>query len=164
MSGKPAWSLRCHQPADLAWVSRMHGIYYGAEGWDPTFETFVAQIAADFIRNFNPLRERCWIAEMDGQMVGSVCLVGFPDQEDLAKLRLLIVDPKARGLGIGKRLVRECTHFARQAGYRRITLWTNDILLPARKIYADEGYRLVHAEAVHRFGRSLVDETWELDL
>lgn len=142
----------------------MHGLYYAGEGWDQTFEAFVAQIAADFILHFDPLRERCWMAEMNGQLVGAVFLVRVSGREKVAKLRMLIVDPKARGLGIGKRLVRECTRFAREAGYHRITLWTNHILLPARKLYADEGYRLVHSEAVHRFGRDLVDETWELNL
>ena len=160
----PPWSLRSLQPGDIGWVIRMHGLYYAGEGWDQTFEAFVAQIAADFILHFDPLRERCWMAEMNGQLVGAVFLVRVSGREKVAKLRMLIVDPKARGLGIGKRLVRECTRFAREAGYHRITLWTNHILLPARKLYADEGYRLVHSEAVHRFGRDLVDETWELNL
>ena len=160
----PPWSLRALQPGDIGWVIRTHGLYYAAEGWDHTFEAFVAQIAADFILHFDPLQERCWMAEMDGQPVGAVFLVRVSGREKVAKLRMLIVNPKARGLGIGKRLVQECTRFARGAGYQQITLWTNDILLPARKLYADEGYRLVYSEAVHRFGRDLVDETWELDL
>jgi GNAT superfamily N-acetyltransferase len=122
----------------------------------------VADVAAEFIRNFDTKRERCWIAEIDGEIVGSVFLVKKSDT--VAKLRLLFIEPKARGLGLGRRLVDECERFARQAGYQKITLWTNSILLAARHIYSQAGYRLVHQEPHHSFGKDLVGETWELTL
>ncbi|HEX7115441.1 MAG TPA: helix-turn-helix domain-containing GNAT family N-acetyltransferase [Steroidobacter sp.] len=157
--------LRPHQPGDIGWVVNRHGVLYNREyGWDETFEAMVAGIAASFIKNYDPRRERCWIAEKDGENVGSVFLVKHPDQEGVAKLRLLLVEPHARGLGIGRRLVQECTRFARQVGYRKITLWTDSSLAAARRIYENEGYRLVHREPHHSFGHDLIGETWELDL
>lgn len=142
---------------------QLHGSLYAREyGWDEQFEALVAEIAAKFLRRYDPARERCWIAEMDGQVVGSVFLV--KQSKRVAKLRLLLVDPRARGLGIGGRLVSECISFARQAGYRKMTLWTNSILDAARHIYSNAGFRKVGEEAHHDFGRDLVSETWELRL
>lgn len=161
-AGAP-YLLRTHQPGDLGWVISRHAALYAQEyGWDETFEAMVAEIAARFIRNFDAKRERCWVAERDGRNVGSVCLVR--KSETVAQLRLLIVEPEARGLGIGKRLVSECERFARRANYRRIVLWTNDILDAARHIYEEAGYRLVKAEPHHSFGKDLVGQYWELGL
>ncbi|MGE0359324.1 MAG: GNAT family N-acetyltransferase [Vicinamibacterales bacterium] len=160
----PAYVLRAHQPGDMGWVVAQHGLYYADEyGWDISFEAHVAGIVQHFVEHFDPARERCWIAERDGQIVGSVFLVR--KSAAIAKLRLLIVDPAARGLGIGRRLVDECTRFARQAGYRKITLWTNSILDAARHTYETAGYTMVHRGGPeHRFGKDLVFETWELVL
>jgi DNA-binding MarR family transcriptional regulator/GNAT superfamily N-acetyltransferase len=130
----PPYMLRSHQPGDIGWIIHRHGILYGEEyGLDQTFEALVARIAARFIENFDTTRERCWLAERDGAIVGSVLLV--KESDEVGKLRLLYVEPAARGLGIGSRLVGECIRFARQARYRKITLWTNDVLVSARRIY-----------------------------
>jgi DNA-binding MarR family transcriptional regulator/GNAT superfamily N-acetyltransferase len=162
---KVPYILRPHQSGDMGWVVQRHGVLYNREyGWNEQFEALVAEIVAKFVRSFDAQRERCWIAEKDGENVGSVFLVSHPEREGVAKLRLLLVEPKARGLGIGKRLVQECARFARQAGYRRITLWTNSILHVARKIYIQEGYQLAHEEPHHSFGHDLVGQTWELEL
>ncbi|HEX4596064.1 MAG TPA: bifunctional helix-turn-helix transcriptional regulator/GNAT family N-acetyltransferase [Bryobacteraceae bacterium] len=160
---KTPYLLRAHQPGDMGWVIHRHGALYGHDyGWDERFEALVAEIAAKFIQNFDAKRERCWIAERDGAIVGSVFLVR--ESQKVARLRLLLVEPSARGLGIGNRLVEECTRFARQAGYKKITLWTQSILHAARHIYKKAGYRLVNQERHRKFGFDLVGETWDLSL
>ena len=161
--GEPNYVLRPHEPGDIGWIIHRHGVLYAEEyGFDMRFEALVARIAADFLDNLDARRERCWIAERDGEIAGSVLLV--KDSEEIAKLRLLYVEPKARGLGIGRRLVRECLGFARRTGYRKITLWTNDVLVSARRIYQAAGFHLVREEPHHSFGRDLVGQYWELQL
>ena len=136
-----------------------HGALYAAEyGWDATFEALVAEVAAQFIRSFDPARERCWVAERDGAILGSVFLVRQDDAT--AKLRLLYVEPSARGLGLGGRFVDECVRFAEEAGYRAITLWTNSVLASARRLYESRGFRLIRSEPHRSFGHELVGETW----
>lgn len=160
---KVPYLLRPPQPGDMGWIIHRHGVLYAQEyGWDETFEALVAEIAATFIQHFDPKRERCWVAEREGEIVGSVFLV--QRSKTVAQLRLMYVEPKARGLGIGSRLVSECARFARQVGYRKIVLWTNSVLAAARHIYKKAGFRLVREAPHHSFGRDLVGETWELKL
>jgi DNA-binding MarR family transcriptional regulator/GNAT superfamily N-acetyltransferase len=160
----PAYVIRPARPGDMGWMVHRHGVLYAEEyGWDERFEGAVASIVAEFLRHHDSRREQCWIAERgDGVIIGSVCLVAR--SESVAQLRLLLVEPSARGLGLGRRLVRECIGFARQVGYTTVTLWTNDVLRAARRIYESEGFRLVSTEAHERFGPPMVAETWELTL
>ncbi len=157
--------LRDQRPGDLGWIVQHHGELYASEyGWGMEFEALVAGIVASFGEHHDDKRERLWIAEHDGERVGSIMLVTYPDDPTVAKLRLLIVDPSMRGRGVGKLLVETCIAFAREAGYRKITLWTHDILVAARGIYARSGFRLVDAVPSHEFGATTMSETWELDL
>jgi DNA-binding MarR family transcriptional regulator/GNAT superfamily N-acetyltransferase len=158
-----AYLLRPHQPGDMGWIVYRQAILYANEyGWDEAYEALAAEIVAQFIKNFDPKRERCWIVERDGLRVAAVFVAKASDS--VAKLRLLHVEPQARGLGIGKRLVDECVRFARQAGYEKLSLWTQSILLAARHIYKQAGFRLVREEPHHSFGKDLVAETWELNV
>jgi len=155
--------LRQHESGDMGWVVHRHGVLYKQEyDWDEHFEALVAQIVADFINNYQPARERCWIAEMEGEIIGSVFVVR--SSETVAKLRLLLVEPNARGLGLGTRLVEECIRFARRSGYQKLMLWTNSVLVEARHIYQKTGFTLIAQEEHHSFGHDLVGETWELML
>jgi DNA-binding MarR family transcriptional regulator/GNAT superfamily N-acetyltransferase len=155
--------LRPHRPGDMGWVTSANAALYAQEyGWDISYEALVGKITAEFIEKFDSRRERCWIAEMNGERVGSVFCVA--KSNEIAKLRLLIIDPKARGLGLGKRLVEECMRFAKDSGYTRMTLWTQSILTAARAIYARKGFELVAEERHHSFGVDLIGETWERDL
>ncbi|GAC1514286.1 MAG: helix-turn-helix domain-containing GNAT family N-acetyltransferase [Gemmatimonadaceae bacterium] len=158
-------TLRPPRAGDLGWVVHMHGVLYAKEfGWDESFEALVAQVVADFVRLRDRARDRCWIVEKDGGPVGCVFVVKHPEREGVAQLRLLLVDPAVRGLGIGRRLVDECIRFARHAGYRTLTLWTNNVLVAARTLYEDAGLRMVAEERHHSFGHDLVGQTWEMTL
>lgn len=163
-SAKPAFRLRPHRPGDIGWMIQKHGELYTAEyGWDSSFEALAAEVGMQFLRDFDPEWENAWIAELEiGERVGCVFLIR--KSATVAKLRVLIVDPKARGLGVGKALVQACIDFARQKGYRKITLWTNSILLAARGIYEKTGFKLIHSEPHDSFGQKLIGETWELKL
>jgi DNA-binding MarR family transcriptional regulator/GNAT superfamily N-acetyltransferase len=157
LTGKPPapYTLRTHRPGDIGWITHRHGVLYAQEyGWDEKFEALVAGIAQKFVDNFDPQHERCWIAEQDGNIIGSIMLV--KKTAAVAKLRLLYVEPTARGLGLGGRLVQECIRFARETNYRKITLWTNSMLLAARRIYKREGFTLISTDGDF--------ETWELNL
>ena len=160
---RPAFILRSHQPGDMGWVTARHGALYHEEyGLNHKMEAYVAEVVAKFLREFDPAREHCWIAEQDGVPIGSVFLV--KESEAIGRLRLLIVEPKARGLRVGRTLVEECIRFARRAGYGEIVLWTHSILTAARRIYAALGFEMVETETHDEFGPELVGETWRLRL
>jgi DNA-binding MarR family transcriptional regulator/N-acetylglutamate synthase-like GNAT family acetyltransferase len=163
LSVKTPYLLRPHQSGDMGWVVHRQGVLYAQEyGYNEQFEALVAEIVAEFIQHYDPKRERCWIPEKDGEVVGSVFLIA--KSKTVAKLRLLYVEPSARGLGIGSRLVAECVRFARQAGYKKIVLWTQSELDAARHIYKKAGFRLMQKKPHHSFSKDLVAETWELSL
>lgn len=162
-AAKPAVALRPHRPGDVGWMIEAHGRLYAEEyGFDSSFEALAAEVGMTFLRDFDPEWERAWIAEVDGERMGCVFLIRKSPK--VAKLRVLLVDPRARGLGIGKALVEECIRFARARGYRKITLWTNSVLTAARAIYEKAGFRLVDTAKHKSFGRTLIGETWELTL
>jgi GNAT superfamily N-acetyltransferase len=149
----------------MGWIVHREAALYAQEyGFDDTFEALVAQIVADFLTGFDAKRERCWIAELGGQNVGHIFLVKHPAEPSTAKLRLLLVEPSARGLKLGSTLVEECVKFARAVGYKKVTLWTQSILTTARRVYEKAGFQLVGEQANIKFGRNLVSQTWELDL
>jgi DNA-binding MarR family transcriptional regulator/GNAT superfamily N-acetyltransferase len=160
---KESFTLRPHRPGDMGWVIHRHGVLYWREwGYDETMEALVASVTVDFINNFKPAREHCWIAERDSEVIGSIFVV--EKSKTVAKLRLLLVEPTARGLGLGGRLVEEVIQFSKKAGYKKIVLWTQSELTAARKIYQAKGFKLVAEEKHHSFSKDLVAETWELSL
>ena len=157
------YRLRAPVPGDFGWVVKRHAELYGEEyRWKEPFEGLCAQIVADYVNNNDPKRERCWIAEMNGENVG--CIFIAKDSAEVARIRLLLVDPKARGLGLGARLVDECIRFARRAGYKKITLWTHSVLKAARHIYEKAGFKLMRTERHRSWGRPVVSEHWDLEL
>jgi GNAT superfamily N-acetyltransferase len=156
-------ALRAPRPGDFGWIVQRHGVLYAEEqGWDARFEGVVAGVVSDYIKTFDPAREACWIAEHQGRPVGSIMLAR--ESDTVGRLRLLLVEPSARGLGVGEKLVAECLSFARLAGYRKIVLWTQNNLLPARRLYERAGFVLEETWAYDGFGDGLISETWRLRL
>ena len=163
-SATPRYILRAPKPGDFGWIVARHAELYAQEyGWGEPFEGLCAQIVADFVNNYDAKRERCWIAEMNGENVGCIMLVK-DEMPGVARIRLLLVDPKGRGLGLGARLVDECVHFARATGYKKITLWTHSILTAARHIYEKAGFKLMRSEKHKSWGKPVVSEFWDLQL
>ncbi|KAJ5227415.1 GNAT family N-acetyltransferase [Penicillium citrinum] len=160
------FTIRTHRPGDIGWITHRHGVLYHEEhNWNEQFESMVAKISAEFIENLDPARERCWIAEREGKFLGCIMLVKDRSSDNnAAKLRLLLVEPSARGLGVGSKLVRLCTEFAREVGYSRIGLWTQTILTSARRLYANEGYKIIKTEEHSIWGPKMVGELWEKEL
>jgi DNA-binding MarR family transcriptional regulator/GNAT superfamily N-acetyltransferase len=157
--------LRQHRPGDMGWITERHALVYGGEyGWGSAIEAVTARICADFLEHYDPARERCWVAERDGARLGSVFLIKEPDVPGVARLRLLLLVPEARGLGLGRQLVEACVAFAREAGYREIVLWTHQVLTAARKIYAATGFQITETWTHGEFGKEEVSETWRLTL
>jgi GNAT superfamily N-acetyltransferase len=155
--------IRPLRAGDFGWVVHRHGALYAQEyGWDATFEALAARVVADYIQNRDPKREEAWIAEVDEEPVG--CVFCVKEDDEVARLRLLLVEPKARGMRIGSRLVDECVRFSKGAGYKRLVLWTNDVLVSARRIYEAAGFRLASESPHHSFGHDLVEQDWVLDL
>ncbi|KOC07967.1 GNAT family N-acetyltransferase [Aspergillus flavus AF70] len=165
-TGVSSYVLRQHRPGDLGWIVHRHGILYNQEyGWTERFEGLVARVASDFIEHYDPKCERCWVAERDGSFIGCVLLVKDRDSDlNGAKLRLLLVEPSARGLGLGRSLIQQCTSFAHEVGYSRIRLWTNSGLTSARRLYQKEGYKLMKSEEEETLGMKSIGEYWELVL
>jgi GNAT superfamily N-acetyltransferase len=163
MKQGPRFTLRQPRAGDPGWVIWRHGIWYGEhEGYDIAFEALVAKVCGEFFENHDPARERCWIGEIDGQNVG--CIFCCKKSETEAKLRMLLVEPPARGMGLGARLIDECVNFARDAGYKKMSLWTHQSLTAARRLYEQAGFKLVRSEPNPAYRRDLVDEFWEMHL
>ncbi|KAJ5788689.1 Acyl-CoA N-acyltransferase [Penicillium paradoxum] len=159
------YTLRTHRPGDIGWIIHRHATLYEAEqGWGTKMESLVSKVGHEFLDNYDASCERCWIAERNDEFLGCIVLMRDRDAAQTAKLRLLLVEPSARGLGLGKALIEQCTRFARETGYVRIRLWTQSVLVSARRLYAKEGYRLIGSETHGAFGADLVGECWELVL
>jgi len=161
----PSVELREPRPGDIGWAIERHGALYASEyGWNIEFDALVARLFADFIAHQDRKYERMWIADLDGERAGCVFVVRNAEDRDVAQLRCLIVDPKARGKGVGARLVQQCIAFAKQAGFKKMMLWTNDVLVAARRIYEAEGFKLIESEKHRSFGKDLIGQTWEREL